>query len=39
MSGGTVHLGTPIIVRLPGYRMGEKVLMKAMVTTKEVDRE
>lgn len=39
MSGGTVHLGTSVIVRLPGYRMGEKVLMKAMVTTKEADHE
>jgi molecular chaperone GrpE len=35
MSGGTVHSGTPVVVRMPGYRLGEKVLQKAMVTAKE----
>ncbi len=35
MSGGTVHDGTPVTVRLPGYRLGEKVLQKAMVSAKE----
>jgi molecular chaperone GrpE (heat shock protein) len=37
MSGGSVHIGTPVVVRVPGYRMAEKVLMKAMVTTREVE--
>ena len=35
MSGGTVHPGTPVTVRLPGFRMGEKVLAKALVSTRE----
>lgn len=35
MSGGTVHAGTPVTVRVPGFRMGEKVLAKAMVSTRE----
>lgn len=35
MSGATVHAGTPVTVQVPGYRMGGKVLLKAMVTTKE----
>jgi molecular chaperone GrpE (heat shock protein) len=35
MSGGTVHAGSLVVVRLPGYRFGEKVLQKAMVTAKE----
>lgn len=35
MSGGTVHPGTPVTVRLPGFRMGEKILAKAMVSTRE----
>lgn len=32
MSGGAVHGGVPVTVRLPGYRMGEKVLAKALVS-------
>lgn len=35
MSGGAVHAGTPVTVQLPGYRMGERVLMKAMVRATE----
>jgi molecular chaperone GrpE (heat shock protein) len=35
MSGGAVHAGAPVVVRLPGYRFGERVLQKAMVTAKE----
>jgi molecular chaperone GrpE (heat shock protein) len=35
MSGGAVGPGTPVTVQLPGYRMGEKVLMKAMVSSRE----
>ena len=35
MSGSTVHAGTPVSVQAPGYRMGAKVLLKAMVSTKE----
>jgi molecular chaperone GrpE (heat shock protein) len=35
MSGGTVHTGTAVVVQIPGYRLGEKVLQKAMVTAKE----
>lgn len=35
MSGGTVHPGARVVVRVPGFKMGEKVLMKAMVTTRE----
>ena len=32
MSGGAVHAGTPVTVQLPGYRLGEKILLKAMVS-------
>lgn len=39
MSGATVHAGRPVTVQVPGYRMGAKVLLKAMVTTKEAGRE
>jgi molecular chaperone GrpE (heat shock protein) len=35
MSGGDVHAGTPVVVRIPGYKLGEKVLQKALVTAKE----
>jgi molecular chaperone GrpE (heat shock protein) len=35
MSGGEVHGGTPVVVRIPGYRLGRTVLLKAMVSTKE----
>ncbi len=35
MSGGAVQNGTPVTVRIPGYRMGEKVLLKAMVSTRD----
>lgn len=35
MSGGTVHQGAPIVVEIPGYRLGEMVLLKAMVRSKE----
>lgn len=35
MSGGAVRDGTPVTVRLPGYRLGEKVLLKAMVSAVE----
>jgi molecular chaperone GrpE (heat shock protein) len=34
MSGGTVHAGTQVVVRVPGYRQGEKILLKAMVSTR-----
>jgi molecular chaperone GrpE (heat shock protein) len=35
MSGGAVHPGSPVTVRLPGYRAGGKILLKAMVSAKE----
>ncbi|MFW6163768.1 MAG: nucleotide exchange factor GrpE [Planctomycetota bacterium] len=35
MSGGAVRGGTPVVVRLPGYRLGDKVLLKAMVSARE----
>ncbi|NLN91953.1 MAG: nucleotide exchange factor GrpE [Candidatus Hydrogenedens sp.] len=35
MSGSTVRTGTPVVVQMPGYRMGAKVLLKAMVTTAD----
>jgi len=35
MSGGAVREGTAVIIRLPGYRLGEKVLLKAMVSARE----
>lgn len=35
MSGGAVHAGTRIVIRVPGYRHGEKILLKAMVSTRE----
>ena len=39
MSGGTVSAATPVVVRTPGYRLGDKVLLKAMVTAKETAHE
>lgn len=39
MSGGSVSPGTPVTVRMPGYRFGGKVLLKAMVTARETDHE
>jgi molecular chaperone GrpE (heat shock protein) len=38
MSGGAVHPGTPVTVQLPGYRMGDRVLMKALVSAQEEQR-
>lgn len=35
MSGGAVHAGTPVTVQLPGYRFGDRVLLKAMVSAAE----
>jgi molecular chaperone GrpE (heat shock protein) len=35
MSGGAVHPGTPVTVQFPGYRMGTRMLMKAMVSASE----
>jgi molecular chaperone GrpE (heat shock protein) len=34
MSGGAPHGGEHVRVRLPGFRLGQKVLQKAMVTGK-----
>ena len=35
MSGGAVQSGIPVTIHLPGYRLGDKVLLKAMVSTRE----
>jgi len=35
MSGGSVQANTRVTVRLPGYRLGDKVLIKAMVSAEE----
>jgi molecular chaperone GrpE (heat shock protein) len=35
MSGGAVRDGVVVTVHIPGYRLGEKILMKAMVSTRE----
>ena len=35
MSGGMVSTGSPVVVRMPGYRNQGKVLLKAMVTARE----
>jgi molecular chaperone GrpE (heat shock protein) len=35
MSGGSVHPGKQVTVRMPGYRLGNKILLKAMVSAKE----
>jgi molecular chaperone GrpE (heat shock protein) len=39
LSGGAVSAGTRVTVRMPGYRWGQKVLLKAMVTAREVADE
>jgi molecular chaperone GrpE (heat shock protein) len=36
MSGGMVSAGSPVVVRMPGYRYQGKVLLKALVTAREV---
>jgi molecular chaperone GrpE (heat shock protein) len=35
MSGGAVHACTPVTVQLSGYRFGDRVLLKAMVSAAE----
>ncbi len=35
MSGGAVSAGTVVTVHVPGYRMGRKILLKALVTPRE----
>ena len=35
MSGSVVRPGTRVIVRIGGYRLGDTILMKAMVTAEE----
>jgi molecular chaperone GrpE (heat shock protein) len=35
ISGGAVREGVPVAVQIPGYRMGEKILIKAMVSAAE----
>jgi molecular chaperone GrpE (heat shock protein) len=35
MSGGAVSAGTAVTVRIPGYKLGQKVLQKAMVSAEE----
>lgn len=35
MSGAGVSAGTPVTVRMPGFRFAGQVLLKAMVTSKE----
>jgi len=35
MSGGAVRPGTPVTVQIPGYRLGDKVLMKALVSARQ----
>lgn len=39
MSGGMVSAGSPVVVRMPGYRYQGKVLLKALVTAKETTDE
>jgi len=34
MSGGAVRDGVPVVVQVPGYRLGEKVLIKALVSDR-----
>ncbi len=34
MSGGAVRDGVPVTVQIPGYRMGEKILSKALVSAR-----
>jgi molecular chaperone GrpE (heat shock protein) len=35
MSGGAVREAVPVTVQIPGYRVGEKILIKAMVSAGE----
>ena len=35
MSGGGVQAGTPVVVEVPGFRVREKVLLKAMASAGE----
>jgi molecular chaperone GrpE (heat shock protein) len=35
LSGGMVTAGSPVVVRMPGYRYQGKVLLKVMVTARE----
>jgi molecular chaperone GrpE (heat shock protein) len=35
MSGGAVRPGAPVTVQLPGYRLGDKILLKAMVSAQQ----
>lgn len=39
MSGAAVHDGGPVTVRVPGYRTGDQILMKAMVSAASSDGE
>lgn len=32
MSGGSVHDGVPVKIEVPGYRLGERILQKALVS-------
>lgn len=34
MSGTGVHSGVPVLIRLPGFKKDEKILVKAMVSTR-----
>jgi molecular chaperone GrpE (heat shock protein) len=34
MSGGAVHEGVPVVVQIPGYRLGGKILSKALVSAR-----
>jgi len=34
MSGGAVRDGVPVTVQIPGYRLGEKILSKALVSAR-----
>ena len=38
MSGEAVHANTPVLVRIPGFRVGPKVIQKALVTAREGKR-
>ena len=35
MSGGTVHQGREVAIRIPGYRTEQSIITKAMVTARE----
>lgn len=39
MRGGTVTVGTAVAIRVPGYRMEGKILLKALVRTLEAAHE